>query len=384
MITPKYPPEGGGLEYHVQRLANAMVHANWSVVIQTTTQHVSSEFKNRRMTIIKHRSIAEPMGSPIALGIYRSIRRQAMDLVHVHGPYHLVSVMGMLAVRRGVPVILTLHGRPYFSGVLKRTIQSVFERSVLKFIANRANLVIALTKADVRFLYSIGVAANKISLIPNAVDTNFWAPATICNEAPASWMSKSILYVGFLNERKNVHLLLEAFAKIAGRHENMNLVVIGNGPERKHLQALAEKLEIADQTKFISKVSSEELRNAYRYCSAFVLPSHSEGLPTVLLEAMSCKAIALVSGIGASLETVRTCHNGYLFEPNNPFDLAKKLELALSTKEIDRRKIREDARRTVIEKYDNSMMIQKIKDCYLQVLSEGLKNNASTAVPDMR
>jgi glycosyltransferase involved in cell wall biosynthesis len=115
-----------------------------------------------------------------------------------------------------------------------------------------------------------------------------------CREAAAP---PRLLYSGRLVKPKRVHVLLEAVALLAGQGLRPALTIVGDGPERRALEAQAESLGIASQVRFSGAVGFDEALNAYRSADVLVLPStRSEGWPKVVAEAMAygliCVAVA--------------------------------------------------------------------------------------------
>jgi glycosyltransferase involved in cell wall biosynthesis len=127
------------------------------------------------------------------------------------------------------------------------------------------------------------------------------------------------------------------------------LAIVGDGPERGTLERLARELGIEKHVLFAGKVSHRELLRWYAAADVFVLPSLSEGRPTVINEAMAAGCAVIASQISGIPEQVTDGYNGFLVPPRDPGALAGKIAyLAENEAEIarmggnSRRKLRDE------------------------------------------
>lgn len=126
-----------------------------------------------------------------------------------------------------------------------------------------------------------------------------------------------LLYVGALLEKKAVHLLVEAVAKLASE-VNITLELVGSGPTEVQLRAQALQLGIGERVTFVGPVGSDiELMKHYRAADVFVMPSSAEGVPRVLLEAMAQSLPVVSTAVGGVPDLIRDGWNGVLVEPNS-------------------------------------------------------------------
>lgn len=117
-------------------------------------------------------------------------------------------------------------------------------------------------------------------------------------------------YVGRLSPEKNLALLIETLADLSRRGCPAYVVIVGDGSERAALSALAERLGIASRVLFTGYVADP--RPYYSAMDAFLLPSHSEGLPNVLLEAMAMELPSVCTAVGGIPQVIRHEENGLL------------------------------------------------------------------------
>jgi glycosyltransferase involved in cell wall biosynthesis len=188
-----------------------------------------------------------------------------------------------------------------------------------------------LTQFDAMLTYSAtgaeqyreaGFPADKIYIAPNAVAARPVMPPI---ERPAGYAGQPVvLYVGRLQPRKRVDLLLRACARL-GPELPVRLVVVGDGPERPALEALAK--EIYPQAEFIGEKRGAELNPYWAAADLFVLPG-TGGL--AVQEAMSMSLPVMVAEAdGTQAELVRA-ENGWMLNPGDEEDLAARLTHALA------------------------------------------------------
>jgi glycosyltransferase involved in cell wall biosynthesis len=139
-----------------------------------------------------------------------------------------------------------------------------------------------------------------------------------------------VLYVGRLAREKSVPTLLHAFTDVSTRRPESRLTIVGSGPERVELEALAEQLGIGHATRFAGALDGERLAAEYATASCLVLPSASEPWGLVVNEALhyGCPVIAS-NRCGCVPELVHDGDTGYVFEAGEATDLAAKVLAAV-------------------------------------------------------
>ncbi len=134
-----------------------------------------------------------------------------------------------------------------------------------------------------------------------------------------------ILFVGHLQKVKGVDYLIEAFGKIKADFPEFRLVLIGQG---------TEKLNIGDDIELKGRLSLEQTRAIMKDCYCLVLPSLSEGLPRVLMEAQALGKPVIGSNVGGIPELIEDGKNGFLFRAGDSDELAEKLKILLGDKNL--------------------------------------------------
>ena len=194
------------------------------------------------------------------------------DLIHVHKIYHLAYGAVLAGKALGIPVVLTLRReiegelRDYPPGRARMVAQVIRAAdAVISPSAQLANKCRRVTGRDVR-------------LIPSGTDKVF-------DEKPSGGLKRQrrVLYVGLLSAIKGVELLVQATLKLFSRGVNFELFIAGEGPLRNKLESLAKG---QPRIRFLGQLAPEAVRDQMRQAQIFCMPSYTETLGLVYLEAM--------------------------------------------------------------------------------------------------
>lgn len=139
-------------------------------------------------------------------------------------------------------------------------------------------------------------------------------------------------YVGSLEERKGISRFIEAIGIINRRNEGITFIIIGNGTYKEAVKRLCLRF---DNVRFLESTTEDGLRQCYNEMRVLVLPSRSEGLPNVVLEAMACGTPVLAPPIGAIPDIVKDASSGFIMEDNSPESIATDIERALGNAHLE-------------------------------------------------
>lgn len=147
----------------------------------------------------------------------------------------------------------------------------------------------------------------------------------------------NILYVGFLEANKGVQVLIKAYADFVKECNayKSTLHIVGDGNYRSVLESLAQKLNINEKVKFYGFIGDrEKVKRIFLNCDLLVLPSYSEGVPKVLLEAMAYGVPILATNVGGIPDIINDGINGLLIPPGNAEELKKGIIKILSNNQL--------------------------------------------------
>ena len=200
-------------------------------------------------------------------------------------------------------------------------------------------------------LNRLGVTKNRISIIPNFVDNCFFEVS--CNNT----LSNTILYIGSLKRVKGVDVLIKAFSSLNHNFKDLNLTIVGDGEERKRLKEMIHVQGLDSVVKDLVYVPYHLVKNQLSNALVFVLPSRSEGLPNVLLQAMAVGLPIVATQVGGVPSLIKNGENGLLVPADNPEELYNAIKRILQDHHLAK-KLRVNSRRTAeeyrVEKIVNS------------------------------
>lgn len=206
---------------------------------------------------------------------------------------------------------------------LRGCLMVAFEKVMLKLPYSK---VITVSNSAKQKLVNSGIPEDLIEVIPNGVEIEKY------NEVKVEKSDKPrVIYIGRLIKYKHVDDLLVAFSKL---DLDAELYIVGDGPERKNLEALAEKLKINKKITFTGFVNEQKKIELLKSSHVLVLPSSTEGFGIVVVEAWASHTAVIVSNIPALQELVDKGRTGLLFKLGEVDDLRDKLEQLLKDKNL--------------------------------------------------
>jgi teichuronic acid biosynthesis glycosyltransferase TuaC len=177
-----------------------------------------------------------------------------------------------------------------------------------------------------------GVRADRITTVPNGCNTAIFRPAeraAVRARLGVPGAARLVMFAGRVVPAKGVRELLTAWLDLARHDSNLHLAVVGDGPVRAELQARCAAADLAGRAHFPGALPAGQVAEWMQACDVFCLPSHTEGHPNVLVEALACGRPVVATPVGGILEIVDK-HNGLLTPVGDAVLLAEALRSALS------------------------------------------------------
>jgi glycosyltransferase involved in cell wall biosynthesis len=265
--------------------------------------------------------------------ISRLHRERPIGVIHAHAALPCGQAASLLARRLGVPYVVTVHGLDAFNTCLEAGVQAEWRRRASLAVYRRASNVICVSRKVQQILESGMAAGVRSTVVHNGTDTELFSPQLSFRPIvePIADPQQEILIVGNLISSKGQDLVLRAIHSLVDSFPQVQCRIIGEGPDRPRLEALANKFGIRRRTHFLGRQSRTAVADAMRRCSIFVLPSRNEGLGCVYLEAMSCaKPVIACRGQGIE-EIIKDRKNGWLTSPDNLDELRQAISTLLQS-----------------------------------------------------
>ncbi len=249
----------------------------------------------------------------------RALRRlladgQRFDAIDAHYLYPDGVAAVRLGAEFGLPVVLTARG----SDVTQFPDHPVPRRLIMDAVA-RADAVITVSAGLRAALLRLGAAADKLTVLRNGVDTELFRSADRqAARAALELTGPALISVGALIPRKRHHLTIAALRLLPA----FSLLIVGEGPERARLAALAERLGLAGRVRLLGARPHEGMAQYYSAADLSVLASSREGWANVLLESMACGTPVVASDIPGNDEVVQERAAGLIAPANTPEGIA--------------------------------------------------------------
>ncbi len=344
-----------------QLLAAALPRPRWGVA---TTLGLFQRSASSTPLVEAARGLGAPVrvirdrfpGDPrTAVALAAIARRPGVHVLQTHG--YKANVLGRLVVtafRR--PWIAFLHGETWEN--IKVRAYFALERLAVR----RADCVVVVSHDMARKVASQGIPAAKIQVIHNA-----------CLVVPGSddhalyvQTSPVVGVIGRLSPEKGVDLALEVHREVIRQLPTARLLIVGEGPERCALERHAERLGIHRSVLWLGY--QEEVAQLYREMTLLLIPSRSEGLPNVALEAMGHGVPVVATSVGGIPEVVSNGESGFLAPPNDANDLAQKV-LSILTDPSLRRRLGQRARDNMASRFPLEARLRALARIYARVLT---------------
>jgi glycosyltransferase involved in cell wall biosynthesis len=235
------------------------------------------------------------------------------DVIHAH-EYVAGRVALLLGRMLRLPVVVSEH----YGGFVRNVVPPA-DRAAAREVFERAAVVCPVSVDLESHLRAIAPSA-RFETVPNVVDDEVFRPAE--RHSPGDELR--LVAVGNLVDVKGHRFLLEAMPRL-GATRKVTLDVIGDGELRPELSALAVRLGVERQVRFLGQRPKPEVAERVRAADVFVLPSLSENMPCALLEALACGVPAVASRVGGVPEVLDES-SGVLVEPGSADDLADGVE----------------------------------------------------------
>jgi len=371
MLTSQFPPNSAGTGNYVHNISRKLVQKGHHVTVITR-----GSFKNIERQIVHGINVFRVPFIPIypfhvsihGLFVNELVKKlePQLNIVHSHIPFPP-------PVKTSLPSVTTVHtpmrthARHYEEtdlSAIAEKLQSTFCYRMEREIINRSDLITTVSHTVPFELSEYGVNPDDVVVIGNGVNEETFKPGE-GNRNNSQY--RYVLYSGRLGFGKGLFDLIKCAEKLCAAQPDLKFILAGDGPLRARLEEDASALGLQKNIIFLGRVDEDRLVPLYQNATVFVLPSHYEGLPTVLLEAMACGVPPVATAISGNSEVISSRVNGILVPTKDPDMLAAGISDLLSDENL-REEMGDAARRTIEESYTLERVCQNLLSCYNQVL----------------
>lgn len=295
------------------------------------------------------------------------VKNEKIDIIHSNNfaPALAGSIISFFTRK---PHITTVHdifslcGKDYWKqwgkqndvSTLSVKLAPFFEKMILRLQHKAIHTVSEASKDDLKKFGS----KKPIYVIPNSIEE--------VNNKNLNVVNTQFVFIGRLVFYKNLEVVIKALRIVKKIHPEVMLLIAGDGPHRKNLEKIVQKLELSNNIKFLGFVSSKEKSRLLSASQALVFPSLCEGFGLVILEAFSHGRPVLVSKIRPLSDIVSDRDNGFVISPHNEEEWAERMNDIIENPE-EANKMGQDGRRLLKSDYQSDIMIEKVLQMYNEI-----------------
>ena len=284
-----------------------------------------------------------------------------VDILHIWAPYYIIAILPLIFSffirKKSRPkIILTFDTIPGYSFQFENIqdfLMKIYHAIIGSWLFRRADHC-TLYGSQLFYFARKAHLGNNFRILPTGVDiVSMQTPV----RRPGEFI---ILFIGILNTRKGVPTLLHALETLHKKNIDFSANIIGDGPQREEYENLCRSLGIEASVKFIGRTAN--VKEYYEKAHVLTLPSLGEGLPGVVMEAMSYSVPVITSDIPCLRELIPDKSVGILTPPGDARALTDSLQY-LYNNEPYRLQIAQNGRK-YIEKYSWNKIVPQYEELY--------------------
>tara|TARA_B100001057_G_scaffold325057_1_gene325249 strand:+ start:12759 stop:13877 length:1119 start_codon:yes stop_codon:yes gene_type:complete len=328
-------------------LSKAQQASNDVIVLTKYSENCEKFDDEQDFKVIRIKTKYDLVFSLIAfLKSFALIKKYKIDVIHNHGYSAIFNIIFYKLFHSNIKIVSSVHilRKAQYNSLLKMNnyssnfmsknyislnkIHKNYKTLFLEYLYIKNSDVLVTVSGEIKEnINKFYKRTKNVNVIYNGVNEVFFSSfkhnSSVNINIPKN--KNILLFVGGLNFRKGEFDLIIAFKKLLEVRDDMYLIFIGDGEARTILKTYIFKNDLVNSVLLIKNLSHSDLLSYLNAADVFILPSYSEGMPKVLLEAMLSNLIVLVSDILPHKDIIEHNENGYLFRTGNVLDLQSKL-----------------------------------------------------------
>ena len=353
-------PLHSGYTFRTLAIVRGQRRLGWETFHLTGPKHTGAAAPEEDVDGLRFHRTSAPQGAPALPGLdqwllmrqiearLEQVARQVQPhVLHAHSPV-LDAIPALRVGRRlGIPVVYEVrafwedaavdHGTTA-EGSLRYRLTQRIETHALR----QARHVFTICEGLRRDIVARGIAPERVTVIPNAVDIESFEPGGTPDAALAAALGLAgatvVGFIGSFYAYEGLDLLLDALPALLARRPEVRVLLVGGGPQDAALKAQAAALGLADKVVFTGRVPHAQVQRYYDLVDVLAYPRHSMRLtelvtPLKPLEAMAQGRLLVASDVGGHKELIRHGETGWLFEAGNAQALAGAVDELLAHRE---------------------------------------------------
>lgn len=331
-FTDTYFPQVSGVATSIRTLKNELEQQGHEVYIFTTTDPDADEFEKDIVRMPSVPFVSFKDRRIVVRGIwfaYQVAKELELEIIHTHTEFGAGFLGKMVANRLRIPVVHTYHTmyEDYLHYIANgKVVRPTHVKHFIKMFVNHSTGVVCPSKRVVDTLkrYEVDIP---MRIIPTGIDVKHFVRSDITKEDTEKLRTTlgiqpdelMILSLSRISYEKNIHVIVQQFPEVLMSYPNARLVIVGKGPYREDLEAMARELEIEDYVQFTGEVPHEEVAYYYHAADYFVSASTSETQGLTYAEAIASGTQCVVEGNDYLMQLLNDESLGITFERNEDF-----------------------------------------------------------------
>lgn len=353
------PPAAGGIRSHLTELVTCFSKEHEVMVISPPDERLQESVIGGGGIFLTLKNSLGQLGA-----LRKLILRFNPSLLHLHG--YKAELLGRMAVAGfNIPIIVTLHNYLVYPG--SRLFPASLFYRLERFVPGRVHRYIAVSEAlKADYLSRSGTGSKRVTVIYNGIRLEAFSDAK--PRVGLKGLGTPLIGTALrLTRQKGIDVLLDAAPAIFQRYPNASILISGEGPLEKELKRKVARMGLKKCILFLGFV--ENLAEYLASLDIFVLPSRTEGLGIILLEALACGVPVLATGVGGIPEIITSGTHGLLVPPRDQEQLAAGIETLWENKKLMNDLV-ENGKERIKERFLLHDMLIKTRQVYDDVMRE--------------
>jgi len=308
--------------------------------------------------------------------LHRLLLEKGCDIIQACDYDYLSSIAPILIKRKHrIPIVLTNDAFPGYSWFYGNSLidasAKLYTYGIGKWILNSYDRVILLYTKALKEIEKFGVPTERVCAIPNGIDTEYFKLDLDASFLRAKFSiernEKVLLFVGRLVTVKRVDILIMLTKSLIKEGFKIKTVIVGDGPQRKYYEGLSTSIK--KHVVFVGHIPKSQVSRYYLLADIFILPSLSEGLPTVLLEASAAGKPCVATDVNGVSDIIVDGRTGYLVQKSDVGGFKRYVKMLLENEGVLKR-FGSNAAKFVKENFSWSVIVDKYEKVYQEILSQ--------------